>query len=148
MIDFFFLTEAFDLPTGLLRRSFITHIAGAGYRTGAVSFIYVSASELLRINRTYLHHDYHTDVITFDDTVEDCLSADIYVGVTQVQENAVSGGHTFFSEMLRVMIHGVLHCMGYEDKTISSRAIMRAKEDVFIGEVRSKILKRHPSFYG
>lgn len=104
-----------------------------GHQAGVVNFIFGSRDFLLNLNRTHLGHDYHTDVITFDQSVGDnLLSGDIYIGPDQVKENATYYQQPFNRELKRVMIHGILHLMGYNDKTPEEQAEMRKKEEAYL----------------
>ncbi len=97
-----------------------------------ISVIFVSDNHLLNINQTYLKHDYLTDVITFDYSEAESISGDIFISVDRVKENAGSFGQSFEHELLRVIIHGVLHLCGYKDKTEEEIDIIRGKEDYYL----------------
>jgi probable rRNA maturation factor len=100
---------------------------------GQLNFIFCSDSYLLKINIDYLNHNTFTDIITFDNTEEDSLiSGDIFISIDRVRENADKFKVDFDSELHRVMIHGVLHLIGYGDKDIRSKAKMRKKEDAYL----------------
>lgn len=94
-----------------------------------ITFIFCSDDYLLDINIKYLNHDYYTDIITFPYKEGDDIESDIYISVDRVKENAEEFDESFENELLRVMAHGVLHLMGYGDKTPEMSAIMRAKEN-------------------
>ena len=81
------------------------------------------------MNREYLNHNYHTDVITFDYTDEDIISGDVFISVEQVKKNAHFYRVDAEEEIRRVMIHGVLHLMGYMDSSSEEKEIMREKEN-------------------
>ena len=106
-------------------------IRAEGYTPGDISYIFCSQEKHLEINRTYLGHDYQTDVITFDysDLAAGMVSGDIFIDPATVAENAALYGVTREQEMRRVLIHGVLHLCGYGDKTKAEQKTMRAKED-------------------
>ena len=106
-------------------------IRAEGYGPGDISFIFCSQEKHLEINRTYLGHDYQTDVITFDysDLPAGTVAGDIFIDPVTVGENARLYGAVALDEMHRVLIHGVLHLCGYGDKTSAEQKIMRAKED-------------------
>lgn len=108
-------------------------IAAEGKKTGKISIIFCSDDYLLEINKTHLDHDYFTDIITFDYGTEDIVSGDLFISVDTVRENAPKFGATPAQEMLRVIMHGILHLCGYGDKTDSEAAEMRRKEDFYIG---------------
>ena len=106
-------------------------IRAEGYEPGDISYIFCSPEKHLEINRTYLGHDYQTDVITFDysDLQEGFVSGDIFIDPVTVRDNARLYGATAIGEMRRVLVHGVLHLCGFADKTKAQQKIMRAKED-------------------
>jgi rRNA maturation RNase YbeY len=83
----------------------------------------------LEINQKYLSHDTLTDVITFDYSIGKTMSADIYISIERVRENASSYQVTFENELLRVMSHGILHLAGYKDKKEEHKKEMRLKEE-------------------
>ncbi|MCD8172657.1 MAG: rRNA maturation RNase YbeY [Alistipes sp.] len=105
-----------------------------GFSCGEVAYIFCSGQRHLEINRRYLGHDYRTDVITFDysDLVAGTVSGDIFIDPETVRDNARMYGVSARSEMLRVIIHGVLHLCGYGDKTEAEATLMRAKEDEYL----------------
>ncbi|MDU0372161.1 rRNA maturation RNase YbeY [Hymenobacter endophyticus] len=95
-----------------------------------LTYIFCSDEYLHKVNVEYLDHDTYTDVITFDNADDaDIIEGDIFVSVERVRENAVIHGVTFRDELHRVMIHGVLHLLGYADKDLLSQTAMRKKED-------------------
>ena len=98
--------------------------------TGNLSFIFCSDAYLLRINQDYLNHDYYTDIITFDNSEEGKLiEGDLFISVDRVRENAEKLDVSFFVELHRVMIHGVLHLLGFNDKTKAEEKLMRSTEE-------------------
>ncbi|WP_196887120.1 rRNA maturation RNase YbeY [Aureivirga sp. CE67] len=99
------------------------------FTEGEINYIFCDDEYLHSLNVKYLDHDTLTDVISFDYTMGKLISGDIFISVERVRENAVDLGHTFEEELRRVMIHGVLHYMGYKDKTPEEKKIMRDKED-------------------
>ncbi len=99
---------------------------------GELTYRYMSDSELLEFNRQYLNHDTYTDIISFDYSVGDIISGDILISVDRVRENSVEFGSAFHVELLRVMSHGVLHYLGFKDKTDMESRIMREQEDIAI----------------
>lgn len=100
-----------------------------GRKAGDITFIFVSDEEILRINREYIHHDYYTDHIGFDYSSGHILSGDIFIGVETVASNAALVGDTYWRELHRVIIHGVLHLCGLKDKTPAERQQMEAAEN-------------------
>ncbi len=105
-------------------------------KTGDISFIFCSDEYLLGINQQYLEHDYYTDIITFDDVSGELISGDIFISVDRVRENAEIYGQSFSDELHRIIIHGVLHLLGYKDKEPDQKEIMTGKEDYYLS-VRS-----------
>ena len=101
-------------------------------RIGAVSIIFCSDREILDVNMKYLQHDYFTDIITFDYCEGDRLSGDLFISVDSVRENAVFYGVEFADELNRVMVHGILHLIGYDDHTLEEQKVMREKEDYYL----------------
>jgi len=96
---------------------------------GAVSFIFCSDEYLLRMNVEHLQHDYYTDIITFDYCEGTVISGDLFISVDRVRENASELRIPFEDELHRVMVHGVLHLLGYGDKTEAEQLTIRQKED-------------------
>ena len=99
------------------------------HQLGALNFIFCSDEFLHEINLRYLHHDSYTDIITFPYAQAPRVEADIYISLDRVAENATAYGVAFQQELHRVMIHGVLHLCGYDDKTPKEKKRMRARED-------------------
>ena len=99
------------------------------FTLGELSYVFCSDDYLLDINQKYLQHDTYTDIITFDYTVGNLVSADIFISIDRVKENAKEFENSFYDELNRVMIHGVLHLMGLKDKTSAQKKAMRAQED-------------------
>lgn len=99
------------------------------YELGDVNYIFCSDSYLLEINKTYLSHDYFTDVITFDYTDGSVVSGDIFISIDTVSFNATDLELAFDKELLRVMFHGVLHLLGYKDKSDEDVFNMRSAEE-------------------
>lgn len=89
----------------------------------------VSDNELLLINNKHLNHDYYTDIITFDYSRGNRISGELFISVERVKDNAVTLGLTYESELSRVIAHGILHLIGFKDKTKEEAAVMRSKED-------------------
>lgn len=100
-----------------------------GFKVGDINYRIVGDPEILEVNQQYLQHDYYTDIITFDYSVEGELSADIFISLDTVRSNSNKYGTTFKDEFLRVVIHGVLHLVGYNDKTKKQEVEMREQEN-------------------
>ncbi|GAB3419859.1 rRNA maturation RNase YbeY [Niabella aquatica] len=104
-----------------------------------INYIFCSDIDLLDINRQHLNHDYYTDIITFDlsETAgSQHLISDIYISVDRVKENATITGNSFSSELLRVIFHGILHLIGFKDKTAREQEQMRSMEDTWLNEFK------------
>ena len=101
-------------------------------RIGNISIIFCSDNYVLDINQKYLQHDYFTDIITFDYCEEDRLSGDLFISVDSVRENSVEFGTEFKDELNRVIIHGLLHLVGYDDHTEKDIKLMRSKENYYL----------------
>lgn len=98
-----------------------------------INFIFCDDAYLLSINKEYLQHDTYTDIITFDlSTKEDLLIADIFISVERVADNAAKFNVAYDQELRRVMVHGVLHLLGYKDKSKKDQEQMRAKENEYL----------------
>ena len=102
---------------------------------GTINYIFCDDDYLLDLNRRYLQHDYFTDVITFSFVDEDIVSGDIYISVDRIKDNSMTYSASFTNELHRVMIHGVLHLLGYDDKNESENSLMKEKEDYFLNKL-------------
>ena len=112
-----------------------------GKEVGDISLVFCNDEQLLLMNKKHLDHDYYTDVITFDYTLNNFISGDVFVSVERVRENAIEYKTTFHIEMCRVVFHGTLHLLGYNDKTELDIVQMRAKEDLYINHFVSRETK-------
>lgn len=102
-------------------------------KAGDISFVFCSDAFLLEMNKEYLNHDTYTDIITFDyskDDVKQPISGDIFISIDRVKENAAAFSKSFEDELHRVIIHGVLHLLGYKDKSKIAKTEMRKQEDL------------------
>ncbi len=102
---------------------------------GTISVIFCSDKYLLEVNKQYLDHDYFTDIITFNYVEDSVISGDLFISLDRVKENAETFHAKFVVELYRVVFHGVLHLVGYNDKTKEEQKIMRQKENFYLGEV-------------
>lgn len=117
-----------------MKRRFITRwiravAATYGRKVGEVGYMFVSDEKILQVNREYLGHDYYTDVITFDYDEGDTLNGDIMISLGTVRSNAEKFGKEYTDELHRVIIHGILHLCGINDKGPGEREIMEQNED-------------------
>jgi probable rRNA maturation factor len=97
-----------------------------------ICFIFVSEMEIVRINRQYLKHDYITDVITFSNSMKLSVGGDIFICPQMVFLNAKNYGSDNYTELFRVMIHGILHLIGYNDGTVEEIDVMRERENFYL----------------
>lgn len=100
-----------------------------GKKCGDIAYIFCSDEKILEVNKAYLQHDYYTDVITFDYTEGDKISGDIFISVDTVRSNAEQFGTDYDEELHRIIIHGVLHLCGINDKGLGEREIMTRHEN-------------------
>ncbi len=133
-ISFFSEGTPFELPHQKVIKEWIAGIISREGKTlKHLNYIFCSDAHLLRINQQYLDHDYYTDIITFDSSDSlDVIEGDIFISVDRVQDNAATIGHSFLDELNRVLAHGVLHLIGYDDTSPDSKIQMRQKEDSYL----------------
>jgi probable rRNA maturation factor len=123
----------FKLHATTIRRGWIEDVIIAEKKkTGPLQFVFCSDDYLLDINVRYLDHDYYTDIITFDYSSGKIVSGDLFISIDRVKENALTLKQPFETELSRVLIHGVLHLLGYTDKGRIPQAEMRKKEDKYL----------------
>lgn len=117
-----FDSEFFDL--------WLSHIVKShDMELGELSFVFCNDAYLLDINKSYLNHDYYTDIITFNYNEDISLSGDLFISIDMVRYNAELNNVSFFDELCRVMAHGVLHLIGFNDELLEEIAEMRSKEE-------------------
>ena len=104
-------------------------VASYKRRLGDIGYMFVDDEKILEVNREYLGHDYYTDVITFDYDEDDVVSGDIVISLDTVRSNAELFGKEYDDELHRVIIHGILHLCGINDKGPGAREIMEAAEN-------------------
>lgn len=104
-------------------------VASYKRRLGDIGYMFVDDEKILEVNREYLGHDYYTDVITFDYDEDDVVSGDIVISLDTVRSNAELFGKEYYDELHRVIIHGILHLCGINDKGPGEREIMEAAEN-------------------
>ena len=127
-----FVTEDIEMPAldeRKVNRWIKSVAADYGFAIGNINYIFCSDERELAVNREFLGHDYYTDVITFDYSTPSTLNGDIFISLDTVRSNAEMVGATFDQELLRILIHGVLHLTGQGDKTPETKAQMTAKEE-------------------
>jgi probable rRNA maturation factor len=110
-------------------------IEAEGKTLSGLNFIFCSDEYLAQINIEYLNHDTYTDIITFDNSEdEDTIEGDIFISIDRIRENATTFNKTETDELHRVIIHGVLHLIGYLDKKPADKALMTSKEDEYLAK--------------
>ena len=129
MIDFNYETD-FELSDEVKYAEWISEvIASEGKKEGEISYIFCDDEYLLEINQQHLDHDTLTDIISFDYTIGNEISGDIFISVERVKDNAADFNVPFAEELLRVMSHGILHYCGFKDKGDEDEKLMRTKEE-------------------
>ena len=103
--------------------------ASYGKRVGDIAYVFCDDEEILRVNREYLQHDYYTDIITFDYSEGDTIAGDLFISLDTVRTNAAQFDTTYDEELRRVIIHGILHLCGINDKGPGEREQMEAAEN-------------------
>lgn len=126
-----------DINFGFTKRRFtsswLKRVAQEEKRSvGDINVIFCSDAYILELNNKYLNHNYFTDIITFDYCVGNMLSGDLFISVDTVKENSLFYNTSFEEELFRVIVHGVLHLIGYDDHTEEEKKIMRFKEDFYL----------------
>lgn len=134
MVRYYCEDIKFIFKNKLANNRWLKMVAGSEIKTlGDISIIFCSDNYILDVNLRYLHHDYFTDVITFDYCEGNRLSGDLFISVDSVRENAFEFGTEFDDELHRVIVHGLLHLIGYDDHTLEDQKLMREKEDYYLG---------------
>lgn len=120
----------FDLEQKLRLKRWINAVAQLhGRKVGNISYGFCSDTHIIEANRQYLQHDYFTDIITFDYSEGNIISGDLLISLDTVRSNAVQFNTDYTTELHRVMIHGVLHLLGFKDSTDNEQVEMRKRED-------------------
>jgi probable rRNA maturation factor len=104
---------------------------------GPINLIFCDDEKILEVNKEYLAHDYYTDIITFDYSLNQIISGDLFISIDRVKENADMFSKSFENELTRVVFHGVLHLCGYNDKSEEDVLVMRSKEDYYLTQLVS-----------
>ena len=133
MLDVEWLTiEPFDLDVERVEGWLLSSIKNEKLICGDLTIIMCTDDELLEINIEYLKHDFYTDIVTFDYSDGETVSGDLFVSLDRVKENAAVLNQTLERELLRVVVHGVMHLCGYGDKLMDEELLMREKEDFYL----------------
>lgn len=132
MIHYFFEEmEAFKIEESI-SKWLEKLIISEGKKPGKIQYIFCDDEYLLNINKTYLQHDFYTDIITFDYVRGNKISGDIFVSLPRIAENAEQFSTAELEEFKRVLAHGLLHLCGYKDKNPEEQALMREKENNYL----------------
>jgi probable rRNA maturation factor len=147
-IQFHYLVTNFYFPNRRKLKSFISSLMRReGQKLGRISYIFCSDHYLLEINKHYLKHDTYTDIITFGLSPKgEPITAEVYISIERVRENAGLFNASFINELHRVIFHGALHLCGYTDKTKAARQTMRERESFYLNKYlvsRATGLKGH-----
>lgn len=136
MIRFYQKETNFDLQYKAIIKKWIKGVVEAsGKKVGDVNIIFCNDPSILEINQQFLGHDYYTDIITFDYCEGNIVSGELYISVDTVEANAQEYNETFRNEMHRVIIHGILHLLGYDDHSEEDIAQMREQEDLALDDL-------------
>ena len=109
---------------------------------GDIAYVFVDDDEILRVNRQFLQHDYYTDIITFDYSQGNIIGGDLFISLDTVRSNAEDLGVSYECELRRVIIHGILHLCGINDKGPGERQIMEAAEDKALAMLEGEKVRR------
>ena len=141
-MDIHFFTEdvSYSLEHTHTIRSWLVHVAELHhFQIHSLNYVFCSDQYLLEINKAYLNHDYFTDIITFDHSESiNQIEGDIFISIDRVKDNSQKLGTDFQQELYRVIIHGLLHLLGYPDKTESEKKRMREKEEACLSLLKTQ----------
>jgi probable rRNA maturation factor len=129
VIDFNYETDFKLVNETQLINWILSCIENDNFKGGKINYIFCNDAYLHKLNVEFLQHDTYTDIISFDNTLGKIINGDIFISVERVKENAATYTSSFDVELHRVMIHGVLHYMGYKDKSNEEKQRMREKEN-------------------
>lgn len=133
MVRYFNEDISFEFKHRLSNKRWLKLVAESEIRRlGDINVIFCSDNYILDVNLKYLQHDYFTDIITFDYCQDNILSGDLFISIDSVRENALFYGTEFKDELDRVIVHGLLHLVGYDDHSESEQKQMRSKEDYYL----------------
>jgi probable rRNA maturation factor len=135
-INFFTEDCKFDLKKkSILKKWVKTVIEESNFKIGNINYIFCSDNFILDINNRFLNHNYFTDIITFDNSEGNFISSDIYISIDTVRSNSVDFNVSFESELHRVMIHGILHLIGFDDTNETLKLEMHKMEDYHLSNL-------------
>ena len=130
----------FKIPKFYLQKnSIITWIKNCiiyyNYIPGNLNIIFISSIEIIELNKKYLNHNYETDILTFNYNDKNIINGDIFICIKQVKTNAIEYNTSFENEVNRVIIHGILHLIGFDDSNKTLTAKMRDEEDFWLNKL-------------
>ncbi len=129
-------------PSKRLLKAWIKEfVSNHGKKVGELAFVFCSDEKVLEVNQNFLEHDYYTDIITFDYCEGEIVSGDVFISVERVQENALAHGVDYNTELLRVLAHGVLHLIGFQDKEEKNKIEMTRNEDLCMSLFFTKLAR-------
>lgn len=141
MVRYFCEDIKFEFKDKLINNRWLKMVAESEIkRIGDINIIFCSDPYILDVNLKYLQHDYFTDIITFDYCEGKTLSGDLFISIDSVRENSIFYGTEFIDELHRVIVHGVLHLIGYDDHCDDDIQVMRSKENYYL-QLRSALSK-------
>lgn len=132
MIKFSYQTKYVLKNTKDIKNWISNTILDSNQKEGSINYVLCDNEFITDINIKFLNHDYPTDIITFDYSDTDTINGEIYLSIEQIKENSKTYKTSISAELHRVVIHGILHLMGYKDKTKHEQFEMRAKEDYYL----------------
>ena len=138
-----FTSEDIPFPALKMRKtaSWIKQVAESHEKIiGDINYLFCTDERILAVNNQYLEHDYYTDIITFDYSENETLSGDIFISIDTVLFNANDLAIDYLRELYRIIIHGILHLCGQDDKTEGSRAEMTAKENAALEILQTEFI--------
>jgi rRNA maturation RNase YbeY len=131
----YFSNEIAGLPIDSITETLPVLVSLESRELGDITLIFCTDEELLAINKEHLDHDYYTDIITFNYNNDSIISGDLFISVDRIKDNATQLAVSMEEELHRVCYHGVLHLVGYNDKTDQEIEIMRAKENFYLNKL-------------
>lgn len=141
MVRYFCEDIKFEFKDKLINNRWLKMVAESEIkRIGDINIVFCSDPYILDVNLKYLQHDYFTDIITFDYCEGKTLSGDLFISIDSVRENSIFYGTEFIDELHRVIVHGVLHLIGYDDHCDDDIKVMRSKENYYL-QLRSALSK-------
>lgn len=132
-VNFFNEDIRFNLPQKRIVKSWLKNVVEHyGFKLKDLNIIFCSDAKILSINKTFLNHNYYTDVITFPYSSEKYISGDIFISIDTVLHNSELFNQSFNRELNRVIVHAVLHLLGFNDKTNEETSLMRTTENYWL----------------